>query len=62
MGGNTHTNPDKTDIGGTHLHIYREGYDDKWALPLPGIFTNTNDLVKTLKEFLAYCKVVNIGN
>lgn len=28
VNGSTHTNPDGTRIGGTHWHIYREGFDD----------------------------------
>jgi len=27
-----HTNPDNTVVEGPHLHIYREGYDDKFAV------------------------------
>ena len=41
-----------------HAYIYREGYETKWAYPLPNdIFSNQNDLVKTLIEFLQYCNV-----
>lgn len=29
--GAPHTNPDGNRIEGTHLHIYREGYEDRWA-------------------------------
>jgi hypothetical protein len=32
--GAPHTNPDGTRLPGSHLHVYREGYDDKWAQPL----------------------------
>jgi hypothetical protein len=27
--GAPHTNPDGTRLSGTHLHLYREGYDDR---------------------------------
>ena len=29
--GAPHTNPDGVKFPGTHLHLFREGYDDKWA-------------------------------
>jgi hypothetical protein len=32
--GTPHTNPDGEGLTGTHLHLYREGYDDKWAQPI----------------------------
>src|SRR5260370_38109312 len=32
--GAPHTNPDGQRLGGTHIHIYREGYDDRWAYTL----------------------------
>lgn len=35
VNGPAHTNPDGTIVPTPHLHIYREGYDDKWAFPVP---------------------------
>ncbi|PNS42979.1 DUF6978 family protein [Gardnerella vaginalis] len=32
VNGSTHTNPDGTRVGGTHWHIYREGFDDSFAV------------------------------
>nr|WP_308667101.1 hypothetical protein [uncultured Allisonella sp.] len=29
-----HKNPDGNVIPGTHLHVYREGFNDAWAYPL----------------------------
>ncbi|MDD6461422.1 MAG: hypothetical protein PUF51_02995 [Bifidobacteriaceae bacterium] len=29
----SHHNPDGTRVGGTHWHIYREGFDDLWTSP-----------------------------
>lgn len=53
-----HKNPDKTKVGRTHLHVYREGYGDSWAYELPeGEFENLDDLVATLYDFLDYCHV-----
>lgn len=62
INGPPHTNPDGEEISSNHLHIYREGFEDSWAIPIPSnIFKNTTDLVQILIEFLEYCKVVNIG-
>jgi hypothetical protein len=58
--GPTHENPDGVEVPCPHLHIYREGYADKWAHPIPTEFTNPTDLVLTLKEFLQYCRIQNI--
>ena len=42
-----------------HLHLYVEGFMDKWAIPAPNDeFPNTNDLYTTLQDFLRYCSVV----
>ena len=59
--GPNHTNPDGTELPCPHLHIYREGFDDKWAVPLPsGRFTDVSNLVTTLFDFLRYCNVTNM--
>ncbi len=31
VNGSRHTNPDGSKVGGTHWHIYKEGYDDWYA-------------------------------
>src|SRR5207245_1561915 len=47
LDGPTHENPDGAELPCPHLHIYREGYADKLAFPLPGgRFTDTAHLVK----------------
>lgn len=56
--GKPHTNPDGTIIQSPHIHIYREGYNDKWAEPLPSDFTNPYEAWKTLYEFMDYCNIV----
>ncbi len=60
VGGPPHVNPDGEELPCPHLHIYREGFADKWAEPAPPDFTNTNDLPITLEHFLKYCKVENV--
>lgn len=56
--GPLHTNPDGTDVPCPHLHLYREGFGDKWALPAPmSHFHNPSDLWQTYQDFLTYCNV-----
>jgi hypothetical protein len=35
LDGPVHRNPDGKEILCPHLHVYREGYGDKWAVPAP---------------------------
>lgn len=57
--GPPHMNPDGESISGNHLHIYREGFGDKWAVPVPlDKFTDPEDLWQTLDEFMRYCNIV----
>ncbi len=56
--GAPHTNPDGQWLSGTHLHLFREGYDDRWAYPVdPEIFTLLSDPGTTFQEFCAFCKI-----
>lgn len=59
FGGAPHRNPDGKEIGSPHLHVYREGFGDKWAFPAPAdTFTTLNDAWRTLHDFMHYCNVV----
>ena len=60
--GSTHTNPDGGEMGGSHLHIYREGFGDRWAFPLPNDFSANMDLITKFLEFLDYCKITNAND
>ena len=56
--GGPHRNPDGAEITCPHLHIYREGYGDRWAIPAPlNVFSNTGNLVSTLDAFMRYCNI-----
>ncbi len=63
--GRPHTNPDGTAVGRSHLHVYREGFEDKWAIPLaeakaPGgalAFPGTGERAQLFKAFCAYCHI-----
>lgn len=59
FGGPPHRNPDDTEISCPHLHLYREGFGDKWASSVPpGKFPNLGDLWQTLEDFMKYCNVI----
>lgn len=58
FGGAPHRNPDDREIGSPHLHLYREGYGDKWAVEVPAEhFSRMSDLWGTLEDFMRYCQV-----
>lgn len=59
-----HRNPDNTIISPTHIHIYREGYGDKWAYPLENyecfLDINKNNLVEVFVKFCEFCNITEI--
>jgi hypothetical protein len=58
FGGSPHRNPDGKDIPSPHLHIYKEGFGDKWAIEPPkDKFSNITDSWKTLDEFMRFCNI-----
>lgn len=58
FGGPPHRNPDDEEIPCPHLHVYREGYGDKWAMPIPvDQFPKLDDLWATLEDFMTYCNI-----
>lgn len=62
-GGPPHRNPDDEEIPSPHLHIYREGYGDKWAFPVPSAhFANLTDTWQTLQDFMQYCTIAEPPN
>lgn len=51
------------EFGVPHLHLYREGYGDKWAVEVPdGILSNPADAWQVLHDFMRYCGVVEQPN
>ena len=45
FGGPPHHNPDGTEVPCPHLNVYRDGYGDKYAIPMPDArFSDTGDL------------------
>ncbi len=59
FGGRAHRNPDDQEIASPHLHVYRESYGDKWAMPIPlDRFPHIDDPWETLHDFMRYCNIV----
>jgi len=53
-----HRNPDGEEIPCPHLHVYREGYADKWGTRIPpATFPNVHDAWLLLGDFLRFCNV-----
>lgn len=49
-----HRNPDGTEVGVPHLHVYREGYGDRFAYEVPtGMLKDPDDPLQVLLDFLA---------
>jgi len=58
-----HRNPDGSEVGVPHLHLYREGYGDKWAFEVPaGLLSRPEDAWQVLQDFMLYCCVVEQPN
>jgi hypothetical protein len=63
LNGPPHRNPDGVEVPCPHLHLYREGYGDKWAIPAePARYSNTSDLFSTLDVFMGECNITNRPN
>ncbi len=61
FGGQPHRNPDGQEIPSPHLHIYREGYGDKWALSVPADkFPHIQNLWQTLQDFMRFCNITEL--
>lgn len=58
LSGGPHRNPDGEEIPTPHLHIYREGFGHKWAVPLPADrFAATDDMWQLYEAFLRFCNI-----
>lgn len=63
LDGKPHRNPDRQEVGPRHLHLYREGYDLKWASEIPTKdFPNLSKGYDTLLDFLKYLHVIKNPN
>ena len=60
IAGAPHRNPDGIEIPCPHLHIYREGYGDKWAVPAPrDRYPDVANLFAALESFLRHCNIAS---
>jgi len=58
LAGPSHRNPDDAFVPAPHLHVYREGFGDKWAIALPNEhFRDITDRNKTLEDFMSFCNI-----
>lgn len=58
VGGAPHRNPDDEEVPAPHLHVYREGFGDKWATPLSAdSFRDTTDVWTTMEDFMRLCNI-----
>lgn len=65
FGSSPHRNPDGEEVGSPRLHLYREGYGDKWAFPLPDArfkFTDLRDRWIMFGDFMRICNIVDPPN
>ena len=63
FGGASHPNPDGEEVESPHIHIYREGYGDKWTYPMTTAdFTELNNQWQTFQDFMRHCNIVETPN
>lgn len=59
--GGRHTNPDGVLFEGPHVHLYREGYNDKFAFPISEVNIETSDTIEEIfKKILQFCNVAKV--
>lgn len=58
-----HMNPDGTIVEGPHLHVYKEEYGDRLAIPLSQCqeFKDPQNIPVTFMDFMEYCNIQNAG-
>ncbi len=58
LAGAPHRNPDGAEVPCPHLHLFREGFGDKWAAPIsPEDFASPHDNLATLNDFMRFCNI-----
>lgn len=57
--GSPHRNPDDVELPCPHIHLYKEGFGDKWAYPVPQEhFSDLSNRETTLQDFMRFCRIV----
>lgn len=61
-----HTNPPGTDekiFNGPHVHLYREGFEDKWAFPVEELgVKDASSMLDVFNQITNYCNIEKIPN
>lgn len=58
LAGAPHRNPNGEELPCPHLHVYRKGYGDKWAMHPPAEhFGNASDVWAILQDFMRFCNI-----
>jgi len=62
LNGPDHKNPDGEIIACPHIHIYREGFGDKWAVLLTDqrfefVFSDVSNTWQTLQDMYIFCNI-----
>jgi len=58
FGGKPHRNPDDEEVPSPHLHLYKQGYGDKWAVPVPADkFRDLSNMQTTFEDFMGFCNI-----
>jgi hypothetical protein len=61
--GGRHTNPDDKTFDGPHVHLYREGFHDKFAYPVDKIGIEDSDTMEEVfKKLMQFCNVKRVPN
>ena len=61
--GGRHTNPDGVKFEGSHIHLYKEGYNDKFAFPNSEIgLTETDSMEVVFNKIMHFCNIKRIPN
>lgn len=57
--GPAHQNPDGTYVPCPHIHLFREGYADKWAFPAVDHVGPVGEDVQTVyQQFCGFCSII----
>ncbi len=63
LDGAPHRNPNGEEVQCPHLHVYREGWGDKWAVAAPvARYTDSSDLFSTFEAFMQHCNITDPPN
>lgn len=59
--GGRHTNPDGILFEGPHVHLYREGFNDKFAFPMSEVnVSSTDTMEEVFKKILHFCNIKQV--